>query len=223
MLIRGQQYAAHTSLSNDDPQEWRDKGRLIEIVVPAETVQVARAVDMQEYNWLRNEEGEFKVKHPIFKFEDFGDANGVSISCHFAHAFSWYNLSDPETALFMATFRRFYNAQVTSRIAWYDPATGQYLDRYRGRNRRSVGRGLLRWLCHHPNVFETFSVLGDENPGFSGRLAGKGPAPDFKAEVFLEEGLPIDDIAGLTDQDKDQLKRRFENKQKLAAKAAASA
>lgn len=46
----------------------------------------------------------------------------------------------------------------------------------------------------------------------SGRLAGLGPAPDFKAEVFLEEGLPIDEIDGLSAEECDWLLRRYEKK-----------
>jgi hypothetical protein len=119
----------------------------------------------------------------------------------------------------MVTFKRLFNKQITTRFAWYDPATGRYLDRYRGRYKQHIGRDLLAWLCHHPGVYAGISSVFEDIPGLTGRLVGLGPAPDFKAEVFLAESLPIDDIDGLSVAEGDRIKRRIEKQMKTAQPA----
>ncbi|MBK8159303.1 MAG: hypothetical protein IPK59_11255 [Rhodospirillaceae bacterium] len=212
MRMRGGNTSGHVTYNDDDPTLWRQKGRLVDMTVPAIEPKTVLSVESNSNRWLLQ-------PPPIpsrlkFTPESFGAAQEIDSLSQFAQAFTWYNVDDPEIAAFMATFKRLFNKQVTTRVAMYDPATGRFLDRHRGHYRQHVGRDLLRWLCHHPDVFEGITHLGADNPGFEGRLAAYGPAPDFKAEVFLEEGLPIDDIDGLTVEERDRLLRRHEKKMK---------
>jgi hypothetical protein len=88
-----------------------------------------------------------------------------------------------------------------------------------GRQRHLLACAYHRGGARSEDVFENFSYLTEDNHGLEGNLASIGPAPDFKAEVFLEDGLSIDDVEGLTGADRDRVKGRFEKKQKLAARA----
>ena len=212
MRMRGGNTSAHVTYDDDDPALWRKKGRLVDMTVPAVEPQTILSVESDANRWLRQPVS--TTSHKPYPPESFGTAREIDSLSQFADVFTWYNVDDPETAAFMATFRRLFNKQVTTRFAWYDPATGRYLARYRGRYKQHIGRDLLAWLCHHPGVYRDISYVYEDIPGLTGRLVGLGPAPDFKAEVFLEEGLPIDDIDGLTVEERDRLLRRHEKKMK---------
>nr|WP_298681855.1 hypothetical protein [uncultured Dongia sp.] len=212
--MRGGNTSGHVAFYDDDPLLWRQKGRLVDMTIPAVEPRTVLSVESNTNRWLLQPPPiPSRLKFPP---ESFGNAQEIDSRSQFAEAFTWYNVDDPEIAAFMATFKRLFNKQMTTRVAMYDPATGRFLDRHRRRYKQHVGRDLLRWLCHNPNVFEGITHLDGDNPGFEGRLAAYGPAPDFKAEVFLAEGLPIDTIDGLTVAECDRLKRRFEKQAKAA-------
>jgi hypothetical protein len=218
MRMRGAETSGHFKYYADDPELWRKKGRLVDMTVPAVEPRTILSV---EYN------GNRRLLHPpphlpnekAHPPESFGAAREIDSLSQFADVFTWYNVDDPETAEFMVTFKRLFNKQITTRFAWYDPATGRYLDRYRGRYKQHIGRDLLAWLCHHPGVYAGISSVFEDIPGLTGRLVGLGPAPDFKAEVFLAESLPIDDIDGLSVAEGDRIKRRIEKQMKTAQPA----
>lgn len=215
MLRRGRLHGATEYTVYDDSEFWRKKGRLLDVLFPPVDIQTENAFESRDTRWLQ------EPKNGGFTHVHFGDARLLAPTM-FGILRSRYNVSDPECAAFMRDARSIFGKQKTTRIGFYAPATGEYLGPNKGPYKSSCGRELLRWLCFNPTVFLHFNVLNPFARENKGPLAAKGPSPDFKAEVFLEEGLPIDDIAGLTDADKDRLKRRFEKKQKLAAKAAAT-
>lgn len=213
MRIRGGNRSGHVAFLEDDPALWREKGRLIDMTVPAIEPRTVLSVEANKNGRLLRPPPQLpnEKAHPP---ESFGEAREIDWLCQFAEAFTWYNVDDPETAHFMAVFRRHFNKQVTTRIAYYDPATGRFLDRHRGRYKHHIGRDLLAWLCRHPGIYDGITMLNSDNPGFEGRLAAYGAAPEFKAEVFLEAGLPIDDIDGLMSEERDRLLRRHEKRLK---------
>jgi hypothetical protein len=213
MQMRGGDTSGHVTFYDDDPALWRKKGRLVDMTVPAIEPRTILSVESNRNRRLLHPPPHLpnEKAHPP---ESFGAAREIETLSQLADVFTWYNVDDPETADFMATFNRLFNKQVTTRFAWYDPATGRYLDRYRGRYKQHIGRDLLAWLCHHPGVYAGISCVLEDISGLAGRLVGLGPAPDYKAEVFLEEGLPIDDIDGLTIEERDRLLRRHEKKMK---------
>ncbi|TDQ83206.1 hypothetical protein A8950_1492 [Dongia mobilis] len=197
---------------DDDPAYWRKKGRLLDVLFPPTEPQTVDGFENLENRWLRDPRfGGFTQAH-------FGTARLLHTSMT-GGVKARYNISDPECAAFFRDVRSIFGKQKTIRMGYYAPSTQDYLGPITGRYKSSCGRDMLRWLCHHPDVFTSFTVLDRKVVGKEMRLAGIGPAPEFKAEVFLEEGLSIDDVAGLTEADRDRLKRRFEKKQKSAARA----
>lgn len=215
MRRRAWPFSATTYTVYDDPTFWRKKGRLLDVLFPPSEPQTEDGFENLENRWVRDPKfGGFTQAH-------FGGARLLHTSMT-GGVKARYNISDPECAAFFRDVRSIFGKQKTIRMGHYAPSTHEYLGPITGRYKSSCGRDMLRWLCHHPDVFTSFTVLDRKVVGKEMRLAGKGPAPDFKAEVFLEEGLPIDDVAGLTEADRDRLKRRFERKQKLVAKAPTS-
>lgn len=206
-------YSGTTYTVYDEPGFWRRKGRLIDVILPPAIIQTRAACESQETQWLR------KLKKDSFSKSDFGEAQ-VLTRLMSGGLEARYNASDPECAAFMRDARSVFGKQKTTRIGYYAPATGQYLGPNQGPYKASCGRELLRWLCHNPTVFLNFNALYPFTKDLPRPLAAEGPAPDFKAEVFLEAGLPIDDIEGLTEGDRDRLKRRFEKKQESTAPSA---
>jgi hypothetical protein len=216
MLMRGESWRSwrgHLAYDSDDPAFWRVRGRLATTTIPAIEPRTILSVEANTNRRLLHPPPQLPNEraHPP---ESFGEAQEIDSLCQFAQVLAWYNIDDTETAGFMADFKRHFNKQITTRTAYYDPATGRFLDRDRGRYKHHIGRDLLAWLCRHPGIYDGITMLNTDNPGFEGRLAAYGPAPDFKAEVFLEEGLPIDDIDGLTVDERDRLLRRHEKKLK---------
>ncbi len=213
MSMRGGNRSGHVTFYDDNPVLWREKGRLVDMTIPAVEPRTIVSVEANKNRRFLHPPPQLPNEKAYLP-ENFGEAREIDSLCQFAEAFTWYNVDDPETATFMAAFRRHFNKQITTRGAWYDPATGRFFDRDRGQYKHHIGRDLLAWLCHHPGIYDGVTCLNTDNPGFEGRLAAYGPAPDFKAEVFLEAGLSIDDIDGLTIEERDRLLRRHEKKTK---------
>ena len=212
MLRRGWSYSATQYTVYDAPDFWHKKGRLLDVLFPPIEPQTDDAFEERGHRWLRDPKfGGFTRAH-------FGDSRVLHTSMT-GSVQARYNISDPECAAFFRDVRSLFGKQKTTRIGFYAPATGEYLGPNTGPYKSSCGRDLLRWLCHNPSVFTSFNTLYPFQKSDYKILAAEGPAPDFKAEVFLEEGLPIDDIEGLTEADRDRLKRRFEKKQKLATRS----
>lgn len=212
MLRRGRLHAALEATDYDDPAFWRRKGRLLDILFPPIEHETEDAFNMRDHRYLQESRfGGFTRAH-------FGTARVVT-NAIWGKLEGLYNVSDPECAAFMRGARSIFSKQMTTRIGYYAPATGEYLGPNKSPYKASCGQELLRWLCHNPTVFLSFNTLYPFAKELPKRLAATGPAPDFKAEIFLEEGLPIDDIEGLSEADKDRLKRRFEKKQKRTAQS----
>jgi hypothetical protein len=213
-LLRGEiwkNWSQHLAYDSDDPTFWRARGRLAEMTVPAIEPRTVLSVAANKNRRLLHPPPQLpnEKAHPP---ESFGEAREIDSLCQFAQVLAWYNNDDSEIADFMAAFRRHFNKQVTTRVAYYDPATGRFLDHHRGKYKHHIGRDLLAWLCHQTGIYDGMTWLNSDNPGFEGRLAAYGPTPDFKAEVFLQTGLPIDDIDGLTSEERDRLLRRHEKR-----------